>query len=120
MTLPPGDDERISRLLRAVQAEADPALWTRARARIEAAERRPRGWTAWAMRPAALGVSLALLALALATTVALVATAPATRAVLTSEDLPEALVAELESATETGAAAGVPAPGGAADSGAAR
>ncbi|HKA24553.1 MAG TPA: hypothetical protein VKF80_06210 [Candidatus Eisenbacteria bacterium] len=55
------DDERLDQLLRAVRAEANPVLWTRARARIEAGE--PSGLIAWLMRPAALAASLATLVL---------------------------------------------------------
>ena len=53
-------DLRLTRLLRAVRADADPALWTRVRARIEARPRMP-AVLAWAMRPAALAASLAML-----------------------------------------------------------
>jgi hypothetical protein len=48
-------------LLRAVRAEADPVLWTRARARIE--QHRPSGVLGWLMRPAALAASMAALVL---------------------------------------------------------
>jgi hypothetical protein len=53
------EDIRLTRLLQAVRADADPALWTRVRARAVA---RPQvsGLLAWAMRPAALAASLAL------------------------------------------------------------
>jgi hypothetical protein len=53
------EDIRLTRLLQAVRADADPALWTRVRARALA---RPpvSGLLAWAMRPAALAASLAL------------------------------------------------------------
>lgn len=53
------EDIRLTRLLRTVRADADPALWTRVRARALA---RPpvSGWLAWVMRPAALAASLAL------------------------------------------------------------
>jgi len=54
------DDLRLARLLRAVRADADPALWTRVRARIES-RARVAGLLGWAMRPAALAASLALL-----------------------------------------------------------
>ena len=48
-----GDDEiQLTRLLQAVRADADPALWTRVRARIEARRRLP-ALLALAMRPAA-------------------------------------------------------------------
>lgn len=53
-------DPGLTRMLRAVRADADPALWTRVRARIET--RRPvPALLAWAMRPAALAASVALL-----------------------------------------------------------
>lgn len=54
------EDPGLTRMLRAVRADADPALWTRVRARIEARRRMPV-LLEWAMRPAALGASLALL-----------------------------------------------------------
>ena len=54
------EDPGLTRLLRAVRADADPALWTRVRARIEARPRVP-ALVAWAMRPAALAASLGLL-----------------------------------------------------------
>ena len=55
-----GEDLRLTRLLRAVRADADPTLWTRVRARIESRPPVPV-LLAWAMRPAALATSLALL-----------------------------------------------------------
>ena len=57
----PDDDPQLTRLLRAVHAEAEPALWTRVRARAEARPAAATGLLAWAMRPAALATSLALL-----------------------------------------------------------
>lgn len=116
-------DDELSGMLRAVRAEADPALWTRVRARIEERERMaPRGWVAWLMRPAALGGSLAMLALALVATFALVTTAPrSTTTTGTAETLEDALVAELEShATESGPSRSAPAPAATTDSGASR
>jgi hypothetical protein len=65
------DDTRLERLLRAVRAEAEPALWTRVRARIEARERTP-AWLRWSMRPAALAVSMALFLATAGLTMALV------------------------------------------------
>lgn len=53
------DDPELSRLLHAVHADADPVVWTRVRARIEARERTP-ALVRWAMRPAALAASLGL------------------------------------------------------------
>jgi hypothetical protein len=116
-------DDRITKLLGAVHADAEPALWTRALARIEEREHPPaRGWVAWLMRPAALGGSLALLAVAIATSLALVASAP--RATTTSttgaETLEDALVVELESGATAGGGTSTPAPDAATDSGAAR
>jgi hypothetical protein len=64
------EDETLSRMMRAVRAEADPVLWTRVRARLDPADE-PRGLIAWLMRPAALATSVAMLALASALTVAL-------------------------------------------------
>jgi len=115
-------DERIARLLGAVRAEAEPALWTRVCTRIEERERaQPRGWVAWLMRPAALGGSLAMLGIALIASAALVVTAPRSLSTTAAESLEDALVAELEShAAASGAAAGVRAPGIATDSGASR
>lgn len=53
------EDIRLTRLLQAVRADADPVLWTRVRARAIARPRVP--WLlAWAMRPAALAASLVL------------------------------------------------------------
>jgi hypothetical protein len=59
------DDEGLRKLLAAAQAEPDPALWTRARARIEQGARaRTTGrltlWE-WLARPAAVAVSLVVL-----------------------------------------------------------
>jgi hypothetical protein len=100
-------DDDLSRLLGAVRADAEPALWTRARARIEA---RPRagvgGWWAWVMRPAALGASLAVFAGAVAVSAALVTTAPRALTDGSYESLTEALVADLNGS----AAAAMPTP----------
>lgn len=60
------EDARLARLIRAAQAEADPALWTRVAARIRAGEQAragtPAGWLAWFGRPVALGAATAALA----------------------------------------------------------
>lgn len=56
-------DEALGKLLRAAQAEPDPVLWTRVRARLAADDQVP-GVIAWLMRPAALVASIATLALA--------------------------------------------------------
>ena len=52
-------DRKLSRMLAAVGADAEPALLTRARARIESRAGQPL-LVRWAMRPAALGASVAL------------------------------------------------------------
>jgi len=59
------EDERLARWIGAVRAEADPVLWTRVRARIEAGEELQLlpAWLAWLMRPAALGAAAAAVAL---------------------------------------------------------
>jgi hypothetical protein len=91
------EDERLERLLASVRAEADPALWTRVRARIEAGGQRA-GVLAWIMRPAALGAACALLLVCVAASAALMMTSPRTitaGSTGTSQDLTEALVAEL-------------------------
>lgn len=90
-------DERLARLLASVRADADPALWTRVRARIETGERAPR-WQAWLMRPAALGAAFSMLVLAMVASLALVATAPRTLTA-SADDLTDALVAELNETT---------------------
>lgn len=117
-------DENLDKLLAAVGAEAEPALWTRARARIEA-RRGAGGWLAWVMRPAALGASLAVFAGALAVSAALVATAPLAVTDEAYESLTEALVADLNgsaAAAETPATEATPAspPASTPDSGGAR
>jgi len=106
-------DERLARLLASVRADADPALWTRVRARIEARERQPR-WQAWLMRPVALGAAFSMFAIAMTASLALVATAPRTITAGTTDDLTDALVAEL---SETASSTSAVAPG---DSGATR
>jgi hypothetical protein len=115
-------DERLSRMLRAVRADADPVLWTRVRARIEERERvAPRGWLAWVMRPAALGGSLAVLALALVATFTLVSTAPWSTTGSAAETLEDALVGEIEThAGDVRPTTGAPAPVTTTDSGASR
>jgi hypothetical protein len=89
------EDQRLARLLRAVRADADPSVWTRARARLEAREAgRAPAWLAWAMRPAALGVSLGLLAVSAATAAVLVMGARPPLPLGSADDLVEALAAE--------------------------
>lgn len=88
------EDPGLTRMLRAVRAEADPALWTRVRARIEARPRVPV-LLAWAMRPAALAASFGLL-VASASLALMLSSTPS---VGTSEDyasLGDALVSERE------------------------
>jgi hypothetical protein len=85
-------DRELSRMIAAVKADAEPALLTRARARIEARV----GWPAlvrWAMRPAALGASLALFLVSAGLSLALMATAPGSEAG-ESGTLMESLLAE--------------------------
>jgi hypothetical protein len=105
-------EDELSRLLASVHADADPTVWTRARARIEARERqRATGWLAWVMRPAALGASLAVFVAAVGTSMALLATAPQELALDQADDLTDALVSALSMTTETAApAATSPAP----------
>ena len=68
-------DETLSRMLAAVGAEAEPALLTRARARIESGARQPR-LVRWAMRPAALGASMAIFVASAGLSFALISGAP--------------------------------------------
>jgi hypothetical protein len=68
-------DPTLSRMIAAVGADAEPALWTRARARIEARVRQP--WLVrWAMRPAALGASVAVFVASAGLALALISNAP--------------------------------------------
>ena len=109
------EDPGLSRMLRAVRAEADPALWTRVRARIEARRRVPAP-LAWAMRPTALAASVALLVAS--TTLAFMLSTGSS--VATDEDyatLTEALVAERDAEAATVEVAPAPAGGAANDSG---
>lgn len=108
-------DPTLARLLRAVRADADPALWTRVRARIEARRRTP-ALLAWAMQPAALAASLALLVAS--ASLALVLAPPST--VATGEGyatLTDALLAERDAEVAAPLAAPEPAGGAARDSG---
>ncbi|MGH7731764.1 MAG: hypothetical protein ACRENJ_11010 [Candidatus Eiseniibacteriota bacterium] len=112
------EDPRLIRMLRAVKADADPALWTRVRARIEARPRVP-ALLAWAMRPAALAVSLALLVATSAMAVFL----SAGSSVATGEDyatLTDALIAERDAEVGARESAPGPAKGAASDSGSGR
>jgi hypothetical protein len=112
------DDPKLTRLLQAVRADADPALWTRVRARIEARPRVPR-LLAWAMRPAALAASVALFLASMAGALVL-----ATDSSVAGEDyatLTEALVAERDAETAaTPAVVSQPGSGAAQDSGSSR
>ena len=112
-------DQRIAKLLRAVHAEAEPALWTRVRARIEARER--TGWIGWLMRPAALRSSLALLAAVVVASAVLLITAPrTTTSASTADSLEDALVAEVETPAVTTGPAHATAPRVNPDSGSSR
>ena len=68
-------DRELSRMIAAVKADAEPALLTRARARIEARAGRP-ALLAWAMRPAALGASFVLFVVSAGLSFALIANVP--------------------------------------------
>lgn len=68
-------DRTLSRMLSAVGAEAEPALLTRARARIDARARQPF-LLRWAMQPVALGASVALFVASFGLSFALLSTAP--------------------------------------------
>jgi hypothetical protein len=72
-------DRTLSRMIAAVKADAEPALLTRARARIEARVRQP-WFVRWAMRPAALGASVALFVASAGLSLALVSNAPVSEA----------------------------------------
>lgn len=103
------EDPELTRMMRAVRADADPALWTRVRARIEARPRVP-ALLAWAMRPAALAASLGLL-VASATLALVLSSGPP---VGTSEEyasLGDALIAEREAEILAPEATPDPAPG---------
>ena len=111
------EDPELSRLLRAVRADADPVLWTRVRARAEA---RPRagGLLAWAMRPAALAASLALL-IAAAALALMLGTGTGTQASGGDDyaTLGEALLAERDAEIVSPPTSQPPAGGAARDSG---
>jgi hypothetical protein len=111
-------DRKLSRMLAAVGADAQPALLTRARARIEARAAQP--WLVrWAMGPAALGASVALFVVSAGLSLALVSTVPGSEA-SDSVTWMETMLAEhgIEPATLMGAPE--PEVGAAADSGGAR
>ena len=111
-------DRKLVRMLAAVGADADPALLTRARARIEARAAEPLV-VRWVMRPAALGASLALFVASAGLSLTLISSAPGST---TSESatLMDSLLAER--GIEAGSVLGTPAtePGIAPDSGGTR
>ena len=112
------EDIRLTRLLRAVQAEADPVLWTRVRARAIAGPR-VSGLLAWAMRPAALAASLGLFLASAALALALASGS----AVSTGEDydtLGDALLAERDVEAATPPVTTQTSSGAARDSGSGR
>ena len=112
------DDPELSRLLRSVRADADPALWTRVRARIEARQQVP-ALVRWAMRPAALAASLALFVAAAGLALMLgTGTTVATGEQYTS--IADALVDERDSEVQSQQATPAPSPGAASDTGSAR
>ena len=120
MTMHDEDDEdiRLTRWLRAVSADADPALWTRVRARIGSRARLPWLLT-WAMRPAALAASLALF-LACAALALMLGSDPSVSSGEEYATLGEALVAERDAQATTVPAVAQPGAGAADDSGSGR
>lgn len=111
-------DRTLSRMIAAVGADAQPALMTRARARIEARAR--QSWfVRWAMRPAALGASLALFVASAGLSFVLMSTPPGTEASQAST-LIESLLEERGIETGTVLAAPATDTGSAPDSGGAR
>ena len=121
MTHDPNQDQedlRLTRLLQAVRADADPALWTRVRARIAASPRVP-ALLLWAMRPAALAASLALF-VASAALALLLATDTTVATDADSATLAEALLAERDAEAVAPATPTPPAGGAAHDSGSGR
>lgn len=113
-------ERKLSRMLAAVKAESEPALMTRARARIEAHAGQPF-FVRWAMRPAALGASMALFVASAGLSFALISSAPQS---WTGEDatLIESLLEEsgIEDGSTLPGLAPANEPGSAADSGGAR
>jgi len=110
-------DRKLSRMLAAVGAEAEPALMTRARARIEARAGQPL-LVRWAMRPVALGASMALFVASAGLSFALISGAP--RSSNESATLIESLLAEQGIEDASALPAPASADGAAADSGSAR
>jgi hypothetical protein len=114
-------DRKLSRMLAAVGAEAEPALLTRARARIEARPGRPV-LVRWVMRPAALGAALGLFVASAGLSFALISNAPGAEAAQ-SASLMESLLEErgiVDGTTLGAAGATVAEPDAPADSGGAR
>lgn len=109
------EDIRLTRLLQAVRADADPALWTRVRARAIAHPPVP-GVLAWAMRPAALAASLALL-LASAALALVLASGTTVSAGEDYATLGDALVAERDAEAAVTPTVAQPRSGAARDSG---
>jgi hypothetical protein len=110
------DDPRLTQLIAAVKADAEPALWTRVRARAEA---RPAttGLLAWIARPAALAASFALLL----GTAGIALTIGGTQTVASGDEyatLGEALVAERDAEVAPPATTTHAPHGAAVDSGA--
>jgi hypothetical protein len=84
------DDERLDALLAAVQAEPDPRVWARARARLAAGREEPR-WVAWLGRPVTLAASAATLVIALGGSLLLL---PAGGSTVEATSLTDQLLAE--------------------------
>ena len=111
-------ERKLSRMLAATRADADPALLTRARARIEARAREPL-FVRWAMRPEALGASVALFVASAGLSFALVST-PVGSSTSESATLMESLLEERGIEAGTTLAAPAAEPGTESDSGAVR
>src|SRR5262245_6602025 len=108
-------DRKLSRMLATVGADAEPALLTRARARIEARARAPL-LVRWAMRPATLGASVALFVASAGLSLALISNAPGSETSQSATPLASLLA---ERGIETGSTLAAPSaePGTAPDSG---
>lgn len=111
----PGEDLRLTRLLRAPRADAEPALWTRVRARIESRRRMPR-LLVWAMRPVALAASFGLFAVSAAVALAVAGRTPVASRVEYAT-LADALLAERDADLATPSTPGAPGDGAVRDSG---
>ena len=105
------EDRRLAGLLRTVQAEANPAVWTRARARLEIAPaRRLDGFLDWLTRPIAMAAATAALIVSLGAGLQIIrplvdsnTTSPATESVASSEatSLIESLLESSPAASST-------------------